>query len=200
MTSPNTRGARRWTSRIASGVVTFVMVVLVALAVLLVVMPRVMGGLSLTVLTGSMEPAIQPGDVVVTQGVTTDNANQLQVGDVISFLPFSNDPTLVTHRIIEKSVGADGPEFVTKGDNNSSADPWGRMTAQQIRGKLLFTVPKLGYLRQFAGNNLGSIVVGAAVILIGYGVVTVSLSLRKSRQPKRIYEPTPSEEEGPAPG
>jgi len=164
---------KRLIARVASFVMTLIVAAFAALAVLLVVVPRFLDGLSLTVLTGSMEPGIRPGDVVVTAGVNEGNISQLKVGDIITFLPFPDDPTLVTHRVIALTAGADGPGFVTKGDNNNSEDPWGPMTATQIRGKVVYVIPYVGYAREWAGDNAVWVVTAVGVLLIGYGLVLV---------------------------
>jgi len=154
---------------------------LLALAVLLVVVPKVTGGMSLTVLTGSMEPGIAPGDMVVTKGITADNVDTLRKGDIITFLPFPDDPTLVTHRIVNVVALADGPGFVTRGDANNANDPWGPMTDTQIRGQVLYSVPKVGYLHEWVGESAPVIVAVAAGGLIVYAVVAFATSFRSAR-------------------
>ncbi|MDR2931351.1 MAG: signal peptidase I [Propionibacteriaceae bacterium] len=167
---------------------TVIALALLGLAIVLVVIPKMMGGMSLTVLTGSMEPGIQPGDIVVTKGVDVKTAPSLQIGQIITFLPYPDDPTLVTHRIISKTVGSDGLAFVTQGDNNNAPDGWGPVKDYQIRGQVLYVVPRLGYVRQWLGPYTQWIVVGVAVVLIGYAVVAFVSSFRRrpdqSKQPK----------------
>ncbi len=170
-----------WASAISSGIVTFIMLILLALAVALIVIPKVMGGMSLTVLTGSMEPGIKPGDIVVTKGIDTAQARDLAIGTVVAFLPYPDDPTLVTHRIIEKTVSADGVAFTMKGDNNNTPDSWNPVHDYQVRGEVIYTVPKIGYARQWASGSVGWVVPAAAVLLIGYGVFTFAGSFRKSK-------------------
>ncbi|MDR0284600.1 MAG: signal peptidase I [Propionibacteriaceae bacterium] len=175
-----TRSAKGgWGSAIGSGLVTCVTLLLLALAVALVVVPKITGGMSLTVLTGSMEPGIMPGDVVVTKGIDTARARDLQIGDVITFLPYADDPMLVTHRIIAKSVGSAGTSFTTKGDNNNTPDSWNPVNDYQVRGQLLYVIPKIGYVRQWLGPYTVWIVPGIAVILLGYAGITFATSFRK---------------------
>ena len=178
--SRNAKSAPRGlAARVASAVVTLIVAAGAVLAVLLVAVPRFLDGLALTVLTGSMEPGIHPGDVVVTSGINESNISELKVGDVITFLPYPDDPTLVTHRIVAVSAGANGTAYVTKGDNNNSNDPWGAMTATQIRGKVVYVVPYVGFARQWAGDNAGWVVTAVGVLLIGYGLVLVLSSRRR---------------------
>ena len=155
------------------------MFALLALAVLTIGVPKVMGGMSLTVLTGSMEPGILPGDIVVTQGVDGQQAKNLQVGDVIAFLPWPDDETLVTHRIIAKGVTSKGTQFTTQGDNNNAPDTWNPVHDYQVRGKLLYTVPKLGWFRQAAEPYEAWIIPAIAGTLLVYAAVSFGLSFRR---------------------
>src|SRR5699024_1764038 len=88
---------------VSRGVTSVLLIAVLALAVLLAVVPRLLGGEALTVLTGSMQPTYSPGDVVVSVP-----QEEYQVGDVVTFQPVSGDPTLVTHRIVAVTVG--GPQ------------------------------------------------------------------------------------------
>ena len=97
-------------------------------------------GFKLAVIDGiSMEPTYSRGDVaIVREGV--DPAT-LEVGDVV--LHRRGDLTVV-HRIVAIEEGADGPVFTTQGDNRSSPDP--PFGAEQLEGKVVFTIPWVGYL------------------------------------------------------
>lgn len=91
------------------------------------------------VATGSMQPMINPGDVIlVNQAVDRE---KLKVGDVIQF---SKDQILISHRIIEVMDGEEGKEYCTKGDNNSGADSE-NVTPQQIKGVVTEVIPKVGW-------------------------------------------------------
>jgi len=169
-------------SAIGSGALTFFTIVLLALALALVVVPKAFSGMSLTVLTPSMTPAISPGDVVVTRGIDVDSAKDLRIGDVITFLPYPNDPMLVTHRIVAQSVSAQGYSFITQGDNNNTVDTWGPVNDFQIRGKVMYVVPKIGYVKQWLGSSTQWIIIGAAVLLITYASISFLSSFRKGKQ------------------
>lgn len=92
------------------------------------------------VATGSMEPAIAVGDAVVT---CPSAAEDLREGDIIRY---AKNGTTVIHRIVDCTQDETGrPVFVTQGDSNNTpdADP---VLPEQILGKVLFTIPKLGCL------------------------------------------------------
>ncbi|MCU1532979.1 MAG: signal peptidase [Arthrobacter sp.] len=134
---------RRAVSR-AVAVISSVMVVLALAAFLfLAVGPRILGYQTATMLTGSMSPLINPGDVVVTAPVHSD---QLAVGDIITYHIPVDDHRVETHRIVEVLANSDGSTAVrTKGDANDGVDPW---TATLVGGtayRHVATVPYLGH-------------------------------------------------------
>lgn len=188
-----------WQGTLGSGLLTVVMLLAAGLVAALVVVPKALGGASLTVLSGSMEPGIMPGDVVVTRGVDDSSMSALKVGDVITFLPYPDDPTLVTHRIVGLAVSAQGTSYVTQGDNNNAVDPWGPVQANQIRGQLMYRVPKVGWVREWVGDSSRWVIVCLAAALIGFGGWSVVASFR---QPKSDPDNPPARRvlasEGPA--
>lgn len=94
------------------------------------------------VLTGSMEPEIRPGDVVLIRKLQEEKEIYgLEEGDVINF---KRETINITHRIrtIETDE-AGNRSFITKGDNNRSADEEAVLPAD-IRGIVVSVVPKAG--------------------------------------------------------
>ncbi|RJE49097.1 signal peptidase I [Dehalobacter sp. 14DCB1] len=90
--------------------------------------------------TGSMIPMIYPGDVIlVDKGV---DRMKMSVGTVIQF---QRDDILISHRIIGEVVEKDGTKhYLTKGDNNNSADSqW--VKPEDIKGEVVKVVPKIGW-------------------------------------------------------
>lgn len=94
------------------------------------------------ILTGSMEPLIYPGDVVLIQKILSEEEMyKLKVGDIINF---KMENITITHRIKEiKSDEAGNISFVTKGDNNDSEDPW-VVPPNDLKGTIKKVVPKIG--------------------------------------------------------
>ncbi|WP_187976068.1 signal peptidase I [Mycetocola sp. JXN-3] len=153
--------------RRGAGAVLLALLVLVSAAV--TVVPLVIGAVPLTVLTGSMQPTIRPGDIVVSAPV---EASQLSVGDVVTFQPISNDPTLITHRIRSMSAGDSGVRLVTRGDANGADDP--EIGADQVRGRVLYTVPYVGWVTNLVGGNIrGPLITLVGLGLVGYAVFTI---------------------------
>lgn len=121
--------------------------------------------------SGSMEPALPTGSVVITQSLP-----RYTVGDIITFGRAGSDQ-LVTHRIVRKN--AEG--FITKGDANNDIDP-GTVLPEEIVGSARFTVPYLGYLVDFTKTPRGFVVmvVIPATIIIYEELKTISIEIRKS--------------------
>ncbi|GIW62509.1 MAG: S26 family signal peptidase [Patescibacteria group bacterium] len=110
---------------------------------------NVLGGLKFYVVqSGSMSPTINIGDIIVV-----NPQHRYFQNDVITFKTDSN--SIVTHRIVE--VKDDNKEFVTKGDANRSIDQ-GTVMAKSVIGKVIYVIPKLGYLSAFAKTPLGILV------------------------------------------
>ena len=113
------------------------------------------------VYTGSMEPAIPVGSIVV---IKPANPNTLKVGDIICFKIESESSTTVTHRII--NITDEG--FITKGDANEDPDQW-IVKKENIIGKVIAVIPYLGYLGYFVRTPVGFtllIIIPATLLII----------------------------------
>jgi signal peptidase len=91
------------------------------------------------VASGSMSPTLEVGDVSI---VVSTNPSSLQVGDIIQYW---QGEEMNLHRVAEIRQTESGLEFITKGDANNAADTT-PVTADQIRGKLIFSIPKVGWV------------------------------------------------------
>lgn len=146
-----------------------VLMVAVFAALVLIVVPRVTGSQSYTVLTNSMAPNFPPGTFLVVKPV---DFAELKYGDVVTFQMYSGRPDVETHRIVGFAATQEGEKtLITKGDNNgvSDAEP---VRELQVKGKLFYAVPYVGYAANALGNadrNLW-VTLGAAG-LIGYGAL-----------------------------
>ncbi len=163
----------------------FLVAAVVAGALALIVVPKATDARPLTVLSGSMEPTYDPGDVVIVREVDPD---ELKVGDVITFQPVSDDPQLTTHRIIEIAYGSEGQSFVTQGDNNGAPD-LEPVTAEQVKGEVWYSVPVVGYVSVWlAGSWVRDLLDLFAIGLLLYGgyhlVAGFAGQGRRSRAPE----------------
>jgi signal peptidase I len=152
-------------------------IVLVAALLIVSVLPITGNFKVLTVISGSMEPAIKLGSVVVVKP-----AAEYKVGDVITFGPYSKIKPPTTHRIYEiKSIGGQ-PAYVTKGDANNAPDARG-IQSTDIVGKVLFDVPYVGYAVDFAKKPIGFafIILVPAAIIIGDEVKKIIMEIKNKK-------------------
>jgi len=110
-------------------------VYLIGIVALLLVTPKLFHTDPAIILSGSMSPTLKIGDIVYIR-----KGNSYQVDDIISFR-YEGVEKSSTHRIV--SIDIDG-NIYTKGDNNDSVDMV-TITSEQIEGRVVFTIPKLGY-------------------------------------------------------
>lgn len=113
-----------------------------SLVVLIVVLRFVFGFQYVVILTDSMEPRINPNDLVITKPVSRDD---IRVGDVLLFrVEIGNSAYRILHRVVEVKTDPDGRiYYVTKGDNRNYTDPW-RVYPDQAIGEPLLVIPKAG--------------------------------------------------------
>lgn len=169
----------------ASGVGFMLLLAVLALALAVAVVPRVMNGVPLTVLTGSMEPTYAPGDMVVSVP-----QESYAIGDVVTFQPVSGDPTLVTHRVVGISQRPDSVEYITQGDANGAEDA--PIVAEQVMGKVLYHVPYVGHVANSLGRHGETVLLVAGGGLLLYGVYSVASGLIGQRRSKHARTPAPT--------
>lgn len=139
--------------KIIENVIVFLSAIIVLFFVAMIVLPKFNYGL-IIIRSGSMEPIIKTGSIVFTK-----SENHYKTGDVITFN--SENHSLVTHRIVESN----NDKYTTKGDNNNTTDDY-VVPRRAVKGKMLFTVPYIGYLLSFLHSRLGIILL--IVIVAGY--------------------------------
>lgn len=120
---------------------------LVAFTVLAVLLHFAFGFQYVVVLTDSMEPHVNPGDLIVTYP-----AHDVKPGDVILYrLDLGGNRYYITHRVVGTEYDGSGRlYYITKGDNREFRDPW-KVYPDQIVGKVLLAVPAVGRLFEYAG-------------------------------------------------
>lgn len=114
---------------------------LLAGTLLAAVAPQLAGYHSFTVRSGSMTPAIETGDVVVTRPISPLSA---RVGDIVTFVDPEGTGKLFSHRVQSVRAAGENVAFVTRGDANTSTEHW-RVPADGSIGKVVYRIPKVGY-------------------------------------------------------
>ena len=92
-----------------------------------------------TVISGSMRPTLDVGDVVIIAKVSTDNVNP---GDIIQFR--ESEGVTTVHRVVEIREIEGQTVFITQGDANSEPD-FNPVIPANVVGKAIFEIPKIGW-------------------------------------------------------
>ena len=154
--------------RRVANVAGILLLVAVVIPFVVFAVPQVVGAdQGYVVLSGSMEPAMSPGDAVIVNDVP---ASEIEQNDVITF-GGQGDGTPTTHRVIEV-VERDGTTaFRTKGDANEDPDAT-LVTPDQVQGKVmslgghLLVIPFIGYVINFAGTQSGFVLFFALPVML----------------------------------
>ena len=171
-------------ARAVSGakIVFYVLAVVLGLGVLAgTPLPRKLGYTPMTVASGSMEPTIPTGSVVL---VDTVDAASIKVGDVITY---KSNKTFTTHRVIKLVSTDTGPAFQTQGDANATPDPT-PITPDLLEGRVMFHIVGAGYFVQFVGSPVGKLL---ALIVIGVSYAALSVGDRLKKK-GATPEPAPA--------
>ncbi len=140
---------------------------------------NISGGVrSFLVQSGSMEPSIMTGDIVLI-----NSQPQYSKNDVITFKDTQN--RVITHRI----VNIENDKISTKGDANRTSDPE-TINSKMILGKVIFVIPKIGFLVNFSKTLPGVIllIIVPCLILVSDEIFklirNISSKNKSSAQPK----------------
>ncbi|MGI9197551.1 MAG: signal peptidase I [Candidatus Nanopelagicales bacterium] len=163
-------------------------VAVVALLALPTIARTAMGIGITTVLTGSMRPAIAPGDLVVTR---LSQASTIAAGDVVVA---NSDGVPIAHRVVETRPLSGVYRLTTKGDANALIDTDPVMaSAQQEVPRVIGRVPSVGtplaYLASPDAQRL------AVTLLLGANLIALAL-FALGRSSVRRPEDLTGEDEG----
>ena len=113
--------------------------------------PDIFGYKPFIVLSGSMEPTIMTGDIVI---IKECNVQDLKKEDIIAFRSGSS---VITHRIIDIKTENGQNFFVTKGDNNNTEDR-NLVSLSSVEGIYTGRIAKLGNFAMFLQTTLGAVI------------------------------------------
>ncbi len=143
--------------KICNLLMTIIIVLLFVLAGILVG-PKLFGCNTYAVISGSMEPEIPVGSIVCSQKVEFAD---LKENDIISYQVSSD--TIVTHRIV--SIDNEKKQVITKGDANNVNDA-NPVPSSNIIGKVVFSLPLIGYISIHMQSMLGIVIICAIVFIL----------------------------------
>jgi signal peptidase len=140
--------------------------------------PAIAGYGTLTVLSGSMEPTLHVGSVVLSARIP---AVEAQPGQIVTF----HDPTrhgqLVSHRLLRMRVRDDVAQMETRGDANSASEQWS-MPANGTIGRVDYRIPLLGRMRSQLDSRVVRLALLGGVPLCGL-LVLLELWRPRRRSP-----------------
>lgn len=122
----------------------------------------------LTVESGSMEPSLSRGSLILINKEDT-----YLINDIVTYKDALDDGTqvLITHRIIESESTDNDLIYITKGDANDTKD-LDPINPDMIIGKVIFYIPLLGFIVSFAKTKLGVILlIVIPCLFLAYGEV-----------------------------
>lgn len=142
------------------------------------------------IMTGSMEPNLNVGDMIITKKVSSQD--EIQIGDVVTY-SLENGRDTVTHRVTD-IVYEDGQKlYQTKGDNNNSPDS-DLVKFENIIGKKFYNIPGLGMKISYIFTETG-IIIMALIILIHYKISSDKTNKIIAREEARKLYNTPKYKE-----
>ncbi len=149
----------------------FDIVIIVGAIIVILVGVRVALGLDTAespfyvVSSGSMIPTLNINDVLIVQG---GNFDEVQVGDIIVFHRPNIHDKIIVHRVIDINEVNGVRVITTKGDANPSVIPGTDypITADDYIGKVIYVIPKLGYVTNIIPPPVNYIIVAVILALI----------------------------------
>jgi signal peptidase len=176
--------------KVKSIITTIVYIVLIPLLIYNVVLifqaiinpnetPSFFGIKTYVIVSGSMQPELDIGDIVVVKKVDQD---KLSEGDIISFRQGQN---IITHRISEIVVENGKKVYRTKGDNNNTEDS-GTISYDLIEGKVVKKVDSLGKISLFLQNKI--VIIFILILFYVYLSYSGAIKKRKNRRKEKRIE------------
>jgi len=135
-------------------------------------LPFLVGGKWVMILSGSMTPTLEVGGLALTWPVDSDT---VKVNDVITYEAPADPDVMVAHRVIEVLDG-ESPHFQTKGDANEEPDSY-TVQAEHVTGKVRFHIPRLGYATGYI-RDLARTPLGVGLLLGVPGALIIAAELR----------------------
>ncbi|HVI43109.1 MAG TPA: signal peptidase I [Anaerovoracaceae bacterium] len=130
-------------------------------------LPKIFGFAQVVVMSGSMLPAIEAGDMIIIK-----EQKKYEENDIVTY---RRDQILITHRVIELTQSG----VVTKGDaNNVNDNP---VPLSDIEGKVVLCIPNAGNIILFLKKPTGILAVSCMVLLL-YMISHIVQKLKRQKK------------------
>jgi signal peptidase len=159
----------------------FIGIIAIVIALLIISVLPITGNIKFMVVqSGSMEPAIKMGSVVMIKPV-----NDYKIGDIITFGEITKIKSPTTHRIDDMKVIEGEVYYITKGDANNASDQKD-VSRKEIIGKVLIAIPYLGFAIDFAKKPIGFVlIIGVpAAVIVADEVKKIIKEVKKTKEIK----------------
>lgn len=158
-----------------------VLVVLVVLCAVFLMGSRLMGYSVFNVISGSMKPTYNVGDLIYVKQMTEAEVAEIKVGDPITFI-VNEQLVVATHRVV--AIDAENQYFYTQGDANTTPDA-APVHFKHVIGVPSFSIPLLGYVSDFIQNPPGMYITIAGVsVLIILVFLPDFMGRKKEKEPQ----------------
>jgi len=160
----------------------FVLLIIIGIGIVFSLLPFKKNYKILSVMSGSMQPAISMGSVVVVKPI-----DRYKVGDIITFTPrdAKTKKDYTTHRITEVVRRNDLYAYRTKGDASPSGDSE-IVSHNRVLGKVILSIALIGYIIGYAKTLPGLvIIIVLATIIVYEEVKKIKGEVGKMGQAKR---------------
>ena len=170
---------KKMTKRIFKCIILVVLIILFIINLILSFEENthILGIYMFNIVSESMEPTFYKDDLAIVRKCTL---KELKKGDIITF---NQDDRTISHRILQITKEKGDIKFITKGDNNDVPDRE-QVDFEDIYGKVLFVIPKIGKLIHYIQNVRGFINIFIFIIII-YFLVSLRDNKKNNRKIKR---------------
>ena len=139
--------------------------------------PSIFGIKTFNIISSSMKPTIGINDIVIVKKV---DGSKLKENDIITF---NINGDVITHRIIKIENVNNEQIYITKGDSNEVSDS-DKITYDNIEGKYLFKIPKIGKVLNFLKNKIVFTAI-LVILIISFIYEKKKLQIKVRRKEKR---------------
>ena len=153
----------------------FILILIPLVASLCLIVPRLFGLQEFTVITGSMEPTIPVGSIVVVKPADIDGIKE---GDIISYRSKYHSEVVVTHRVTE--VDREAGKVTTKGDANDIEDV-NPVYMNQVIGVVIYCLPRAGVFLDYIVSVPGIVLI-LTMFISGTILTSVGGRLREDKK------------------
>ena len=197
MNKDNSAVAGRSTWQKVWSIVSIVLVAIVVLIAVLLMGAKIIGLKTYSVISPSMKPAYNVGDLVYVKGYDIEEIPEnIKVGDAITFV-LDEKLTVATHRVV--SIDLESSHFTTKGDANDTPDA-NPVHFKNLVGKVVFKLPLLGYVADWVQNPPGTyiaVTVGAVLLILVFLPDMIGKRVKTKTGQNVIVEDVPPAEDKP---